>query len=476
MKISAKSGAFARALGIVARAASRKATVPILSAVLVEAKDGVISFKATDNEMSIVLKSGATIEEEGTAAIPAKMLNDIVSQLAEGDLRIETGENGATLTTDKSSYTLRTYDPAEFPVLPEFEGEVKDSAFSIVADDLAGAIARASAAASDDETRPVLCGLFTSFTASSTSSGNSEGTGSLTMASTDSYRLALYEKGIDGGPGEDKKAVIPARALAELARLSDMADTIEVALTENQAIFKISSVVLATRLIDGNFPEYGRLLPESFAHDFEVPAQQLRESLKRANLFSGANAKASKEGSPGAPVRFAFSTEEGSLTGGRLTISSKTADTGQAIETLDATVPEGTGEFVTAFNGRYIAEGVAQILAAGAESVRIRANEPLKPIVLSPVDKSAEKQDKNDNKNADKTADKNAEGSGADQSGPGEFTYLIMPMRDQDAEEEQKKPAPKKTEKPAGTEQQTEQEPQQETEQEPQQEKEPANA
>jgi DNA polymerase-3 subunit beta len=234
------------------------------------------------------------------------------------------------------------------------------------------------------------------------------------MASTDSYRLALYEKGIDGGPGEDKKAVIPARALSELARLSEMSDTIEVALTENQAVFKIASVVLATRLIDGNFPEYGRLLPDSFTHDFEIPAQQLRESLKRANLFSGASAKSSKGGSPGAPVRFTFSAQEGSLTGGRLTISSKSADTGQAVETLDATVPEGTGEFVTAFNGRYIADGVAQMIAAGAESVRIRANEPLKPIILSPADKSGE-------------------------PAPGEFTYLIMPMRDTESEAETKK-------------------------------------
>lgn len=420
MKISAKSGAFAKALGIVTRAAAKKATVPILSSVLIEAKEGVLSFKATDNEMSISLGSSAGIEEEGRAAIPARMLNDIVSQLAEVDITLETGDNGATLSTPTSSYTLRTFEAGEFPVPAEFD---KDSAFSLPSKDLAGAISRASAAASDDETRPVLCGLLASFTSGgSAEPGGSGESGSLTMASTDSYRLALYQNGLRNGPKEDKQAIIPARALAEVGRLCEMAETVEVMLTENQALFKIASVVICSRLIDGNFPEYSRLLPESFAHEFEVPAQGLRESLKRANLFSGARAsskgsKSSKGGSPGAPVRFAFSREEGSLSGGRLTISSKSADTGQATETLDAEVPEALAQedFVTAFNGGYIADGVAQMIAAGAESVRIRANEPLKPIVLAPVTAEGKK-------------DREGEKEGPD------YTYLIMPMRDPDTE------------------------------------------
>lgn len=413
MKISAKSGAFAKALSMVARAAAKKSTVPILSSVLIEAKDNVLSLGATDNEMSIILKSGAAIEEDGKAAIPAKMLNDVVSQLAEGDITLSTDKNGAALSTKNSSYTMRIYSTEEFPVLPEFDGEVKKAAFSVPAADIAGAIDRASAAASGDETRPVLCGLLASFSA-----GVSGDAGALTMASTDSYRLALYRKGLAGGPRNDKQAVIPAKALAEVARLSDMAETVEVALTENQALFKIASVVLATRLIDGTFPDYGRLLPESFTHEFEIPAQQLRESLKRANLFSGASAKSSKGGSPGAPVRFAFSSEQGSLTGGRLTLSSSSADTGQATETLDATVPDGAEKFVTAFNGRYIADGVAQMLAVGAESIRVKANEPLKPIVLSPV-----------------IPDVKGGGNGADKTPAGpEYLYLIMPMRDPEAE------------------------------------------
>ena len=397
MKISAESGAFAKALSIVTRASSLKATVLALSAVLIEARGNVLTMKATDNEMSITLKSSARVEEEGMAAVPARMLNEIVSRLAEGKITFSSDEKQATLTTDSSSYTLRSYDPSEFPQLPQFDQE---AAFSVPAKDLSGAIRHASAAVSSDDSRPVLCGLLASFSG-----------GELTMASTDSYRLALHRASVGGGPEQDTSAIIPARALTEVGRLAEMDQSIEVMLTENQALFKIKSVVVTTRLIDGNFPEYSRLLPESFDKSFEVDAQQLRESLRRANLFSGASSKTAKKGGPpGAPVRFTFSSEEGTLAGGKLTISSKSEDTGEATESLDAKLPEDTGEFVTAFNGRYIAEGVAQVISAGAQTVRIRANEPLKPVVL------------------DYAPGKEAE------EGP-KYLYLIMPMRDPNGED-----------------------------------------
>ncbi|MDN5697615.1 MAG: DNA polymerase III subunit beta [Rubrobacter sp.] len=190
-------------------------------------------------------------------------------------------------------------------------------------------------------------------------------------------------------------------------------------LGENQAMFKAKSVVLTTRLIDGNFPEYSRLLPESFEMEFDIPAQALRESLKRANLCSGASDRSSKGstgGSPGAPVRFAFSSEEGTLAGGRLTISSKSADTGEAAESLEARLPDGVQGFVVAFNGRYIAEGVHEIIATGAGSLRLKANESLKPVILCPAPATGEA--KEGDKNGKQVPD---------------YTYLIMPMRDPDS-------------------------------------------
>lgn len=419
MQISAQSGAFARALSIVTRAASKKSTVPVLCAVLVEAAEGVISFKATDVEMSISLRSGADIKEEGSAAIPARMLNDIVSRLAEGPLTLATGDHGATLSTATSSYTLRTYEPSEFPTLPRFD---PDAAFSIPSKELSGAISRASAAVSSDEQRPILCGLLTSFSG-----------GKLEMASTDSYRLALYRSTLQGGPEEASSAVIPARALTEVSRLADMNDTVEVMLTENAAMFKIASVVISTRLVDGNFPDYSKLLPEHFAKEFDVPAAQLADTLKRVNLFSGATAgKSSKGGSPGAPVRFAFAPAGGSLSGGTLTVSSQSADVGGATETLDATVPEELdgSEYVIAFNGNYIADGVAQVMAFGSDTVRLRANEPLKPAVLTPAPK--QETSGQDSTTAEGPTQQQEEQPAAAQQP--EYVYLIMPMRDPDAE------------------------------------------
>ena len=405
MKINAESGAFSKALSIVTRAAAKKTTVVQLGAVLIEAKDGVLTFKATDNEISIALRSSAKIEEEGAAAIPARMISEIASQLKEQPITLSADDSGATLSTESASYTLRCHDPKEFPVLPEFD---KDSAFSVPAREFSKAIARASAAVDNDETRPILSGLLASFSG-----------GSLTMASPDSYRLALHKGDLGSGPSADRSAGIPARALAEVGRLAEMDEEISVVLGENQAMFKAKSIVLSTRLIDGNFPEYSRLLPESFEMEFDVPAQALRESLKRANLFSGASERSSKGstgGSPGAPVRFAFCSEEGTLTGGRLTISSKSADTGEAAESLEATVPEGAEEFVVAFNGRYIAEGVHEIIATGVETVRFKANEALKPVVLCPAPASGKASD-----------------GSKDSKEPPDYTYLIMPMRDPDS-------------------------------------------
>lgn len=406
MKISAESSAFAQALSIVTKAASQKTTVPILSAVVIEAAGGVLTFRCTDNEMSITLRSAAKVEEDGTAAVPARMLGDIVSRLSECQITLSCSDGETTLRTDAASYTLRSYNNEEFPELPQFDS---DRAFTVPSREFAKAISHASAAVSADETRPVLCGLLVSFSGADSSEPQGSGKG-VTMASTDSYRLSLHRGTLGGGPAEDISAVIPARALSEVAQLANVANEVQIALTDNQALFKVKSVVITTRLIDGSFPEYGRLLPESFDKEFIVDAQQLRESLRRANLFSGAKSKSgsARGGSPGAPVRFSFHSEQGTLSGGRLTISSKSEDTGEAAETLDAEMPEGVEEFVVAFNGRYIAEGVSRVIAAGADSVRMRANEPLKPVVL---DSAPEKR--------------------AKQSGDtAEEIYLLMPMRD----------------------------------------------
>jgi DNA polymerase-3 subunit beta len=274
VKIKTNAGVLSSLLQIVVRAVSGRSTIQLLSAVLFEAKDGVLKMSATDMEMSISLAAQAPIQEEGRVAIPARVLLDIAKSLPEGELAIEADDKKATLSHGKNSYDLRVYDPKDYPKLPAFPAG-EDARFAVPAKPLAGAVRKVLPSVSKDDTRPVLTGVLVSF----------EG-GKERMVSTDSYRLSINEVELGGSPKEPGQAIIPGRALKEVARLSELAETVEVALTENAALFRLKGIVVGTRLIDGSFPEYERLLPGSFAEEFAVDAGVLKDSLKRVNLFA----------------------------------------------------------------------------------------------------------------------------------------------------------------------------------------------
>jgi DNA polymerase III subunit beta len=275
-----------------------------------------------------------------------------------------------TVSHGKSAYELRSYDPKDFPrppALPEADSEAGNEAvagarFSVPSHELAAAIACVVPCVSKDEQRPVLTGVYLSFA-----------DGGATMVATDGYRMALNEAKLAGAKGAAGKAIIPGRALREVARLSELSESVEVALTENAAIFGMRGVVVSTRLIEGNYPEYGRLLPDSCAQEFAVESKTLADALKRVNLIAGRQ-------SPPVPVRLAFSRpgEAGTLGEGELTISVAGPETGRATETIGAEVPEGRS-FETCFNPSYLLDGVA---AVGRGRVRFLVNEPLKPVLL----------------------------------------------------------------------------------------------
>ncbi len=401
MKIRTNAGVLSRLLQIVVRAVPGRATIQLLSAVLFEAKDGVLKMSVTDMEMSISLAAQAPIEEEGRVAIPARVLLEIAKSLPEGELAIEADEAKATLSHGKNSYDLRVYDPKDYPKLPAFPAE-EDARFAVPAKPLAGAVRKVLPSVSKDDTRPVLTGVLVSF----------EG-GKWRMVSTDSYRLSINEVELGGSPKEPGQAIIPGRALKEVARLSELAETVEVALTENAALFRVKGIVVGSRLIDGNFPEYERLLPGSFAEEFAVDAGALKDSLKRVNLFAARQ-------NPPIPVKLAFSHAEGTLSGGELEISVQSSEMGGATERIAADVPEGKSFEIT-FNPAYLMDGVA---TAGAEKVVFGLNEPLKPAMLRGAEEDGGEDD------AAKDGGQGTLGkTGADGSARG-FSYLLMPMRD----------------------------------------------
>jgi DNA polymerase-3 subunit beta len=207
------------------------------------------------------------------------------------------------------------------------------------------------------------------------------------MVTTDSYRLSIKETELATTFEGSREAIIPARAMQEVSRIFSGSDEeeLEVALSENQALFRVGDVLFGTRLIEGNFPEYRRLLPTSFEREISVNREALIGTLRRVNLFA-------QRQTPPVPVSLSFS--EGSVE-----VLVRNGEIGEAHERLPATSEEA---FFVSFNPSYLLDGVA---AVDSEKVVFKLNEALKPGLIVPGD------------------DDGAEGEP-------DFLYLIMPMRD----------------------------------------------
>ncbi len=406
MKIRSTSRMLAALMEVVARAVSGHSTVPILQAVLFEAREGIITLSATDTEISMRASAGATVEEEGLAAIPARLLLRYVKSLPEGEIELTSGESEgkATLLSGQSAVELRSYPARDFPSLPSFpEGETES--FEVDAPALARAAGKVLPFVSRDESRPVLTGVLVAFS-----------DGSVRMVATDSYRMGLCDERLDGATEGAGSALVPARSLKEAARLAELAGEegrVGVALAGNAAFFRGRGVTLSTRLIEGTFPEYTRLMPERFEKSFHANRGELLDALKRARLVA-----ASSTQNPPVPVRLAFSPlgEAGTLGGGELTISLSAKETGASTEAVPAEVPEGEA-FEASFNPDYLTDAISSLTS---ERVALRFNDPMKPAVVEAYAETEKESSREDV----------AGDAGAQTNGAAGHLCLIMPMRD----------------------------------------------
>jgi len=258
LKINCAQDELAQALGVVSRALSTRTSVQILSGVLLEARGTELRLAATDMELSLRASIPAQIEGDGAVVLPGKTFVDIARLLPGNDVTIEhrPAESVVHVTAGNAAYTLNTHNAEDFPRLPELEAV---PTFTVERESLLETIARVARAASRDESRPVLTGILVQF-----------GGGKLVMAATDSYRLAVKETTF-AGTVPDLEAIVPGRALQELARIANTGDEVEIGVQENQVLFSTDGVWLTTRRIDGQFPNYRQLLPESFEHELVIP-------------------------------------------------------------------------------------------------------------------------------------------------------------------------------------------------------------
>jgi DNA polymerase III subunit beta len=264
------------------------------------------------------------------------------------------------VTAGSAAYTLNTYSPEDFPRLPELDAV---STFTVERESLLETIGRVARAASRDESRPVLTGILVQF-----------GGGKLVMAATDSYRLAVKETAF-AGTVPDLEAIVPGRALQELARIANAGDEVEIGVQENQVLFSTDGVWLTTRRIDGQFPNYRQLLPESFEHELVIPRVELLEVIRRASVMIQRST----------PLQLRFAE-------GELTVIARTHEVGESKESM----PIGfAGEpLEIGFNADFLRDGLELL---DSDDVRVKLISPLRPAVI--------------------------QGEGDD------FTYLVMPIR-----------------------------------------------
>jgi DNA polymerase III subunit beta len=366
MKLPISRDVFLAALQVVGRAVSSRATLPSLSGVKLEAAGGQLTLSATDSELGLVINvDNVAAEAEGTLLLPGRLLVDVVRNLPAGDvqLALRSSERDVELTAGSAQFHLRTLPAEDFPRLPEQSAEPA----LLPAAPLAETIERVARAASRDEVRPILTGVLV----------QAEGT-RLTMVATDSYRLSVKHAELERPLPEAIEANVPARALRELARTvaQENPDEVAISLARNQAVFQAGPVMLFSRLIEGQFPSWRQLIPESFEHEVRLPRAELVEVARRISQLAQRNA----------PLRFAFAE-------GQLTVAAETPEVGDASETLPA--PFSGEDLEIAFNPQFLIEGLESV---ESEELSLKLSSPLRPGLLQPI-------------------------------GDEDFSYLVMPIR-----------------------------------------------
>lgn len=354
MKLTTKREELVSKLSTVSRAVSTRAATQALSGVLLSAGEGKLMLAATDLDLGMRTALDAEVAEPGTALLPGRLLAEVVRSLADSTVEIETreAEHDVEIRSGSSSFHLRVLPAEDFPSLPEADAA---GAMRIPAKALEASIDLVARAASRDDMRPVLTGVFVT-------AGGKE----MTMVATDSYRLAVKRTELEGELSGEIEANIPARALRELSRIlsSEGAEDAAISLLANQAVFEAGSVTLTTRLIEGQFPNFRQLLPESYEHDVRLERPDFLDVTRRVSQLAQRNA----------PLRLSFAP-------GELTVAAETPDVGDASETMEVAFEGEPLEI--GFNPEFLKEGIESV---EGEQVLLRLISPLRPGLMQPVE------------------------------------------------------------------------------------------
>jgi DNA polymerase-3 subunit beta len=361
MKLTILQENLARGLSTVSRAVSPRSTLPVLSNILIATDEGRLRLSATNLELGITCWIGAKVEEEGSTTVPARTFSDLVGTLPQEQVNLSLNTSNQTLNVHcgTSNTDIKCIDAQEFPPLPvpDMEG-----AILLNVADFKEMISQVVFAASVDEARPVLMGVQMMVDKEA-----------VTMAAADGFRLSV-RKGILSQPAPQPfEAIIPARALSELARVvGDGNEMISMVLPKGrgQVVFRLKDVEVVSQLIDGTFPDFQQIIPRAYKSRTVLSTSALLKACKQAEIFARESTNV---------ARFNIKSS-GELEPGSVEISAQSEETGSN-ETVVAATIEGAGLLI-AFNVKFLRE-VLEVIKS--PNVAVETSAPNAPGVIRPV-------------------------------------------------------------------------------------------
>jgi DNA polymerase III subunit beta len=363
MKLTIERAAFLKALGHVQSVVERRTTIPILSNLLVRAEPGRLALSATDMDLEIVERVSGQIEREGRTTAPAHTLYDIVRKLREGsqiELEASGERNTMVLRSGRSTFTLACLPPEDYPLM--MGGELPYN-FSLSASELRALIDRTRFAISTEETRYYLNGIYLHAT-------KADEVPVLRAVATDGHRLARMEMVLPEGAAGMPGVIVPRKTVLELRKLAEEGEAeVYIALSDTKIRVAIGEAALTSKLIDGTFPDYARVIPLNNDKVLEVNRQEFAEAVDRVSTISSEKSRAVKL----------------MIESGGLVVSATSPENGTAVEELEARYSASPLEI--GFNSRYLLDITEQIEGEGAQFVMSDAGSPT--IVRDSADTSA---------------------------------------------------------------------------------------
>ncbi len=350
MELQVTQENLSKALNTVARVASGRSTLPILSNVLLRVIDNRLSISATNLDIAITQYLGAKVIKPGSLTVPARLTQDFISSLPSSNVELKQQDHKLQITAPNYNSTINGTQPDEFPVMPAIEN---GKTWEIASSELKKGLQQVVVAASSDESRPVLTGIFIHTHEHK-----------LFAVATDSYRLA--EKNL-GDNNLDISLLIPATAIADLLRImGDFEGQIRVTHDDQQVLFNVGEVELVARLIDGEYPDYRKLIPQKFTTTAELSHKELTNITKVSSLFARESAGS---------ITFEVSEKES-----QVSIRSVASQLGENTSKASAKV-KGEGEIT--LNSRYLLDGLAVI---GGQEVKVSFNGKVEPVMITSLE------------------------------------------------------------------------------------------